>query len=1018
MKTILCLMVLLCFAGVASATDYYVDKDSIGGTASDSNNGTQTYSPWLTVAKASTELSGGDTVYIRAGVYSEIIYPSNSGNSGNYITYQRYPSDAEWSVVIRGGVVAACSYRSCVCMDKDYIKIDGMYFNLVQYGRWVETISGSDHVIFDNCKYYNSEIYSGFRINSGTEYVTIKNSSFPDAPIQGDGCWQAFCQSGPPYSNSGCGNTIAESNCDTCCWSETSPADMIRDYGTYTVIDSCNFGNCSHGSISSDGSYGVVRNCTFDNAYHSAWASGGNKYLSENNIVKNSGIHHTYNPSYRDRAKVNGGGLYNYNQYGITRFNVVYQSDYGYFFGGSTHKAEHQKTYHNTLYNNSIQIGTTANNANKYFDNELKNNVFYNETPWAGSLTGNSCFATAGQSAVANCCDNPVADIENYYRNNVFRTGSIFFFKDTSTTSRTLAQVKSSYPLEWFSSNFETSSPGFNDTGNFDFELQTGSPLINAADWLTTVNCSTNTGQTLITVEDAGYFYDGWGIPGEVGDTIMTEGGEETVIQSINYNTHVLTVSPAIDIVEDEGVSLPYNGASPDVGAFEFDADNAAPNITSWSNNDTNTNVLVITIDGNQNVKYNATANQTITTWSWNKDGIPQSHNYDNITISFDSSGEKTVSVSATNSNGTSSTIQWDVTINNIGSWDYHKNVVIDHSYVNGTQSNFPVLVSITDADLRDHAQTGGDDIIFKSGSTQLSHSIESWENSTGELVAWVNIPTLSGYIDTTIVMYYGNSEALNSENVSGVWDSNYKMVQHMNEDPSGSSPQMIDSTSNSYDAVTFGSMTSGDQVDGVADGALDYDGSNDYLNMSAPIAQHGDKWTLSSWVNLTTWTSNDLYHIFAIDGTKGQSVLYIQGSTASCDICSYVDDSKHVADDALDQNETYYIVLTKNTSSFKWFINGNYSGGFDGTASIADETFIIGSCANGQGDYFEGVIDEVRVSDIDRSHAWVETCYNTTNNPSYFMTFGDEQGQEQSYTLKPGQGFIVYVNVTGEWTP
>ena len=73
------------------ATDYYVDKDSAGGTCDDNeNDGRSVDSPWCTITKANSEIQAGDTVYIRAGVYTTndgnaIINPDNSGSSGNPI---------------------------------------------------------------------------------------------------------------------------------------------------------------------------------------------------------------------------------------------------------------------------------------------------------------------------------------------------------------------------------------------------------------------------------------------------------------------------------------------------------------------------------------------------------------------------------------------------------------------------------------------------------------------------------------------------------------------------------------------------------------------------------------------------------------------------------------------------------------------------------------------------------------------------------------------------------------------
>jgi hypothetical protein len=92
--------------------------------------------------------------------------------------------------------------------------------------------------------------------------------------------------------------------------------------------------------------------------------------------------------------------------------------------------------------------------------------------------------------------------------------------------------------------------------------------------------------------------------------------------------------------------------------------------------------------------------------------------------------------------------------------WQYRKKVTIDHDLVDGNLASFPVLVSTTDSDLRDKAQNDGDDILFMDGpgvANRLYHEVEFFDGSNGELVAWVNVPSLSSSVDTVLYMYYGN---------------------------------------------------------------------------------------------------------------------------------------------------------------------------------------------------------------------------------------------------------------------
>ena len=165
--------------------------------------------------------------------------------------------------------------------------------------------------------------------------------------------------------------------------------------------------------------------------------------------------------------------------------------------------------------------------------------------------------------------------------------------------------------------------------------------------------------------------------------------------------------------------------------------------------------------------------------------------------------------------------------------WQARKPIEIDHTKVVADLTDFPVLISITDTDLVADAQDDGDDIVFtdEANSIKLDHEIEYFNGTTGELVAWVRIPSLSGSQNTTIYMWYNNSECGSQQNPTGVWDSNYKGAWHLKEDPSGGVPQMADSSSNSNDITSSGSMTSGDQVAGQIDGSLELDATDDYIS-------------------------------------------------------------------------------------------------------------------------------------------------------------------------------------------
>jgi parallel beta helix pectate lyase-like protein len=109
-------------------------------------------------------------------------------------------------------------------------------------------------------------------------------------------------------------------------------------------------------------------------------------------------------------------------------------------------------------------------------------------------------------------------------------------------------------------------TPLFGDATNRNFTLQSTSLAIDAGTFLTTT-VGAGSGTTL-TVADAGYFMDGFGLV--VGDTIQVGAQSPVQLTAVNYGTNVLTLASSRTWSNGQGVSLPYNGTKPDLGAYEF----------------------------------------------------------------------------------------------------------------------------------------------------------------------------------------------------------------------------------------------------------------------------------------------------------------------------------------------------------------------------------------------------------------------------------------------------------------
>ncbi|MCK9581268.1 MAG: DUF2341 domain-containing protein [Methanoregula sp.] len=127
-------------------------------------------------------------------------------------------------------------------------------------------------------------------------------------------------------------------------------------------------------------------------------------------------------------------------------------------------------------------------------------------------------------------------------------------------------------------------------------------------------------------------------------------------------------------------------------------------------------------------------------------------------------------------------------------SWTRRVQLTIDNSQVAGDLTNFPVLVSKDSSELAGYAKDDGSDIIFTDAQgTKLDRELESYDDATGALKVWVNVPTLYDNADTNLYLYYSNASA-DEQNSVFTWDG-YRAVWHGGN--STSTPAFADSTNN-----------------------------------------------------------------------------------------------------------------------------------------------------------------------------------------------------------------------------
>ncbi len=322
--------------------------------------------------------------------------------------------------------------------------------------------------------------------------------------------------------------------------------------------------------------------------------------------------------------------------------------------------------------------------------------------------------------------------------------------------------------------------------------------------------------------------------------------------------------------------------------------------------------------------------------------------------------------------------------------WAYRKAVVIDHTQVSDTLIDFPILISTVDTDIGTDAKADGSDIVITKGDglTKLHRDIEKFRNDT--LIIWFRADSLLSETDDTFYVYYGNPTASESDNDS-TWDDNFAAVWHLGEGGTGT---RSDGTSNSNDGTP--TNYDGDEAAlgkiGLAD---DLDGANDFINVA-------DNATLdiTSQITMEMWLyTRSLTHVGGgnyptpVAKSTGNYRWFINSGNKSY-TTRFSGLSDLTSSDTVRINTWTHVVMTYHQSNgFKWYIDGSLdnSDAQTGAMTANANNLTIGNWDDGtSGDrWYQGIVDEVRISDVSRSADWISTEYNNQNSPATFVTLG-----------------------------
>lgn len=351
--------------------------------------------------------------------------------------------------------------------------------------------------------------------------------------------------------------------------------------------------------------------------------------------------------------------------------------------------------------------------------------------------------------------------------------------------------------------------------------------------------------------------------------------------------------------------------------------------------------------------------------------------------------------------------------------FSYKRPITIDHTKVSATLADFPVWVSVTSNDLRTvsnggHVQHASGYDIYLYTDEALTTPITTWDRtlynaSTGALAFHVKIASLSSSVDTVLWMAYGDASISAQQWVTAsTWTSGYTAVHHLNQDPSGTAPQITDVTGNGNNGTSGGSMTTGDLVSGPLGSAIDFDGTNDYIAIAntanAAVYSRTSPYSLSAWVKGPSGQAGKFAIMMAqieniTDVLVSMGSLPAGGSKMSVYIRGNSNPVNHRAttSDVWDNN-WHHITWTDNVGDLKIYVDGiqdatNFS--YTPPTVLTTNMLTLGALRRTSNPTGTGFmicqLAESRFSTVVRSAAWIATEYANQNSVGTFLTLGSE---------------------------
>ena len=442
-------------------------------TGNDSNAGTQG-APWRTIQHAADTARAGSTVYVRGGVYEELVSINTSGNaSDGFITFRSYPGE---TAILEAEHLTPSGRQGVLTIhNQSYVRIEGLEIrnfrtaehrlaplgiNVIGAGSHIELLKNNIHHIENNFEGRDAPGRGGNGFGIAV-YGTDAKTPITDLIIDGNevhhlktGSSESLVVNGNVTNFRITRNVVHDNNnigIDIIGFERTAPDPAVDQARDGTVSRNLVYSITSRGNP-------AYRN---DESSDGIYVDGGTRILIEQNVIHNVDFGIELASEHKDRAT----------SYITARNNLVYHCHTaGVSIGGYAPERGH--TVHSTVINNTLYENDTSATGSGEFQMQwnMADNVFENNIVYAGSR----CLIILNRSQADKNQQPAVIDHNIYYCASGAKAS---IWAGPSATVTGFDKYVESTGNDRHSRFVD---PDFVDTAANDFHLQSDSPAIAA----------------------------------------------------------------------------------------------------------------------------------------------------------------------------------------------------------------------------------------------------------------------------------------------------------------------------------------------------------------------------------------------------------------------------------------------------------------------------------------------------------------------------------------------------------